>query len=135
MSKFLSTKYSNGAFNFGMLVLRVAAGLLLAHHGYQKLIKFSVLRYNFMNFMHLGSTVSLSLIIIAELICGILLILGLFTRLACIPIIIGMAVVVFVASNANIFAQGERGMIYLAVTIAILFCGPGKISVDGMLGK
>ena len=88
-----------------------------------------------MNFMHLGSTISLSLIIIAELICGILLILGLFTRLACIPIIIGMAVVVFVASNGNIFAQGERGMIYLAVTVAILFCGPGKISVDGMLGK
>jgi len=135
MSKFLSTKYSNGAFNFGMLVLRVAAGLLLAHHGYQKLIKFNVLRYKFMNFMHLGSTVSLSLIIIAELICGILLILGLFTRLACIPIIIGMAVVVFVASNANIFAEGEKGMIYLAVTVAILFCGPGKISVDGMLGK
>ena len=135
MSKFLSTKYSNGAFNFGMLVLRVAAGLLLAHHGYQKLIKFNVLRYKFMNFMHLGSTASLSLIIIAELICGILLILGLFTRLACIPIIIGMAVVVFVASNANIFAEGEKGMIYLAVTVAILFCGPGKISVDGMLGK
>lgn len=135
MSKFLSTKYSNGAFNFGMLVLRVAAGLLLAHHGYQKLIKFSVLRYKFMDFMHLGSSVSLSLIIIAELICGILLILGLFTRLACIPIIIGMAVVVFVASNANIFAEGEKGMIYLAVTVAILFCGPGKISVDGMLGK
>ena len=135
MSKFLSTKYSNGAFNFGMLVLRVAAGLLLAHHGYQKLIKFNVLRHQFMNFMHLGSTVSLTLIIIAELVCGILLILGLFTRLACIPIIIGMCVVVFMATNMQIFAEGEKGMIYLAVTIAILFCGPGKISVDGMMGK
>ncbi|HEY5463527.1 MAG TPA: DoxX family protein [Hanamia sp.] len=135
MKKFLSIKYSHGAFNFGMLVLRVAAGLLLAHHGFQKLIKFNVLKYQFMNFMHLGSTVSLSLIIIAELICGILLIIGLFTRLACIPIIIGMCVVVFVASNANIFAQGERGMIYLAATITILFCGPGKVSLDGMIGK
>jgi putative oxidoreductase len=135
MNKFFSTKYSHGSFNFGMLVLRVAAGLLLAHHGYQKLLKFNMLKYKFMNFMHLGSTVSLSLIIIAELICGILLVLGLFTRLACIPIIIGMGVVVFVASNANIFAQGERGMIYLAATVTILFCGPGKISVDGMMGK
>ena len=135
MSKFLSTKYSNGAFNFGMLVLRVAAGLLLAHHGYQKLIKFNVLRHQFMNFMHLGSTVSLTLIIIAELVCGILLILGLFTRLACIPIIIGMCVVVFMATNMQIFAEGEKGMIYLAITITILCCGPGKISVDGMMGK
>jgi len=135
MSKFISTKYSNGAFNFGMLILRVASGLLLAYHGYQKLIKFNVLKYKFMNFMHMGPTLSLSLITFAELVCGILVMLGLFTRLACIPIIIGMGVVVFVASHAQIFAQGEKGMIYLAATITILFCGPGKISMDGMMGK
>jgi len=88
-----------------------------------------------MNFMHLGSTASLSLIIFAELICGILLILGLFTRLACIPIIIGMAVVVFIASHGQIFDAGERGMVYLAATLTILLCGPGRISVDGMMGK
>jgi putative oxidoreductase len=133
--KLNTTKYSHGAFNFGMLVLRVAAGLLLAHHGYQKLIKFGVLKDKFMNFMHLGSTVSLTLIIIAEFICGILLIFGLFTRLACIPIIIGMCVVVFVASDMQIFADGELGMIYLASTITILFCGPGKIGLDGIIGK
>jgi putative oxidoreductase len=135
MSKFLSTKYSAGAFNFGMLVLRITTGLLLASHGYAKLLKFSTLRYKFMNFLHLGSTVSLSLIIFAELVCGILLILGLFTRFACIPIIIGMIVVVFVASNGEIFNTGEKGMIYLVATITILFCGPGKISVDGMIRK
>ncbi len=135
MSKFFSTKYSNGAFNLGMLVLRIATGLLLASHGYAKLIKFSSLKYKFMNFLHLGSTASLSLIIFAELICGILLILGLFTRLACIPIIIGMGVVVFIASHGQIFDSGERGMVYLAATLTILLCGPGRISVDGMMGK
>ena len=118
-----------------MLILRIATGLLLANHGYTKLIKFGTLKERFMNFMHLGSTISLSLIIFAELICGVLLILGLFTRFACIPIIIGMCVVVFVASNGHIFAEGERGMIFLAATITILLCGPGKISVDGMIGK
>jgi len=118
-----------------MLILRIATGLLLASHGYAKLIKFNSLRYKFMNFVHLGSTASLSLIIFAELICGILLILGLFTRLACIPIIIGMGVVVFVASHGQIFDAGERGMVYLAATLTILLCGPGRISVDGMMGK
>jgi putative oxidoreductase len=135
MSKFLSTKYSSGAFNLGMFILRIATGLLLASHGYAKLIKFSTLKYKFMNFMHLGSTASLSLIIFAELICGILLILGLFTRLACIPIIIGMGVVVFIASHGQIFDAGERGMVYLAATLTILLNGPGRISVDGMMGK
>lgn len=135
MNRFLSIKYSTGAFNFGMLILRVVLGLLLASHGYTKLVKFGAIKNKFINFMHLGSTLSLSLITFAELVCGILLILGLFTRFACIPIIIGMCVVVFVASNGQIFTTGERGMMYLAATITVLFCGPGRISVDGMIGK
>jgi putative oxidoreductase len=59
----------------------------------------------------------------------------LFTRFACIPIIVAMSVVVFVASHGQIFDHGERGMMFLAATITILFCGPGKISVDGMIRK
>lgn len=135
MNRFLSTKYSSGAFNFGMLVLRVSLGALLISHGYTKLIHFSGLKHTFMNFAGMGSSTSLALIVFAELICGMLVIMGMFTRFACIPIIIGMAVVVFVASHGDIFGPGERGMIYLASAVTILFCGPGKISVDGMIGK
>lgn len=135
MSKFLSTKYSNAGFNFGMLVLRVVLGILLISHGYSKLIMFSTLRYKFMSFLHMGPTISLSLVIFAELFCSIFLILGLFTRFAIIPIIIAMGVVVFVATHGEILGRGERGAMYLAASIAILFCGPGKISVDGLIGK
>jgi putative oxidoreductase len=135
MSKFLSTKYSNAGFNFGMLVLRVVLGILLASHGYDKLVAFGSLRYKFMNFLHMGSTLSLALVIFAELFCSIFLILGLFTRFACIPILITTAVVVFVATHGHILGPGERGTIYLASTITILFCGPGRISVDAMIGK
>ena len=135
MNRFLSTKYSAGAFNFGMLILRVVTGLLLISHGYGKLVSFNKLQYTFMNFMGLGSTVSLILIIFAEVFCSIFLILGLFTRFAVMPIIIGMSVVVFMASHGHIFSSGERGTMYLAASIAILFCGPGKISIDGMLRK
>ena len=135
MSKFLSTKYSAAAFNLAMLILRIATGLLLASHGYSKLIKFPALKDRFMNFLHLGSPTSLSLIIFAELVCGLLLIVGLFTRFACIPIIIGMVVVVFIASNGHIFTEGEKGFGYLAATITILLCGPGKMSLDAMIHK
>lgn len=135
MSKFLSTKYSNAGFNFGMLVLRVVLGILLVSHGYSKLIAFNTLRYKFLNFLHMGSTISLSLVIFAELVCSVFLILGLFTRFAVIPIIIAMGVVVFIATHGEILGPGERGTMYLAASIAILFCGPGKISVDGMIGK
>jgi putative oxidoreductase len=135
MTKLLSTKYSSGAFNFGMLVLRVTLGALLISHGYAKLIRFGTLKNSFMNFAGIGSTTSLALITFAELGCGMLIVIGMFTRFASIPIIIGMSVVVFLASHGEIFGSGERGMIYLASAITILFCGPGKISVDGMIGK
>ncbi|MEO8823838.1 MAG: DoxX family protein [Ginsengibacter sp.] len=135
MSKFLSTKYSNAGFNFGMLVLRVVLGILLISHGYSKLLMFNTLRYKFMSFLHMGPTISLSLVIFAEFFCSIFLILGLFTRFAIIPIIIAMGVVVFLATHGEILGRGERGAMYLAVSIAILFCGPGKISVDGLIAK
>src|ERR1043166_1710345 len=102
MSKLRSTKYSTGAFNLGMLALRLGVGVLLASHGFGKLVHFGTMKNHFMNFIGLGPTVSLALVVFAEFFCSILLILGLFTRLASIPIIIAMGVVVFVASHGDV---------------------------------
>ena len=135
MSKLLSTKYSTGAFNLGMLVLRLGTGILLAAHGFDKLIHFSTIKPNFINFMDLGQTVSLSLTIFAEFFCSIFLILGLFTRLACIPVLIVMSVVLLKITHGDVFGKGELASLYFVATLALLFCGPGKISVDGMIGK
>lgn len=135
MRRILSTKYSAGAFNFAMLVLRLGLGILMLHHGYTKLIHFSGMKGNFINFLGLGSTLSLSLDIFAEFFCSIFLVLGLFTRLAVIPILIAMSVALIKVHHGELFGAGERAAIYLACTITILFCGPGKISVDGMIGK
>lgn len=135
MSKILSTKYSTGAFNFAMLLLRLGVGILVASHGYSKLVHFSSMKLHFMNFMGLGSTISLALVVFAEFFCSMFLILGLFTRLAVIPIIIVMLVALFKVHTADFFGEGEKATIYLAASLVILLCGPGKISVDGMIGK
>lgn len=135
MKNLFSTKYSNASFNFGMLVMRVVLGAILISHGYPKLVHFATMKKTFMNFLGMGSTTSLILIIFAEIFCGFLLVIGMFTRLAAIPIVIGMGVVFFIASHANLFAEGERGGMYMAAAFFILLCGPGKISVDGMMGK
>ena len=135
MRRIISTKYTPGAFNFAMLVLRVGLGVLMLSHGYHKLIRFNTMSGNFLNLFGLGSTLSLTLDIFAEFFCSIFLILGLFTRLAIIPILIAMTVALFKAHHGDIFGAGERAAIYLACSITILFCGPGRISVDGMIGK
>lgn len=135
MKKYISTRYSAGAFNFGILVMRVVLGLILVNHGYSKLVKFSTLKVHFMNFMNIGSTTSLTLIIFAEFFCGILLILGMFTRLAAIPVVIGMGVAFIIAEEAHLFGKGELPGMLVAAAIAILCVGPGRISVDGMMTK
>src|SRR5665213_1992234 len=134
MKRFLSTNYSDGAFNFGMLILRVGLGVLMLNHGYEKLVHFSSMKGNFTNFLGLGSTLSLTLDIFAEFFCSIFLILGLFTRLAVIPILIAMSVALFKAHHGDMFGAGERAAMYLIAAIAILFCGPGRISIDGAVG-
>ena len=62
MRKLLSTKYSAGAFSAAMLILRLGLGIFMMHHGYQKLIHFGDMQAKFMNFMGIGSSVSLALL-------------------------------------------------------------------------
>jgi putative oxidoreductase len=135
MKKLLSTKYSAGAFNAAMLILRLGVGILMMAHGYDKLVHFGDLQHKFMNFMGMGNTMSLALLVFAEFFCSLFLIIGLFTRLAAIPLIIATCVMVFKAHNGDVFGDGETAAIYLAGYLVLLLVGPGRVSVDSMIGK
>ena len=135
MKKLLSTSYSAGAFNAAMLILRLSVGILMMMHGYDKLTGFGEMQHKFMNFMGIGSSASLALVVFAEFFCSLFLILGLFTRLAAIPLIIATCVMVFMAHKGDVFGDGETAALYLTGYIVLLFVGPGKVSVDSMIGK
>jgi putative oxidoreductase len=135
IKKLISTKYSALSFNIAMLILRIGMGGLMIPHGYDKLVHFTQYKKDFMSFLGLGGTVSLALVVFAEFFCAIFLIMGVFTRLFAIPLIIEMFVVVFKAHKGEVFGDGEHGMLFIAGYIVILLCGPGKASVDGIMGK
>lgn len=135
MKRFFSTNYSAGAFNAGMFLLRLIVGVLMMTHGYDKLVHFNELSGQFMSFLGLGSKVSLILCIFAEFFCSILLIIGLFTRLATIPLIITMCVIIFMVNKGNIIEKSELVTVYLGAYLLLLFVGPGRISVDSMIKK
>ncbi|MEI9959169.1 MAG: DoxX family protein [Ferruginibacter sp.] len=138
MKKLLSIKYSAGAFNAAMLILRLGLGIMMMHAGYQKLINFDKILHTppgFINFLGIGTTMSLALVVFAEFFCSLFLILGLFTRLAAIPLIITMCVALFKAHNAEIFGQGQTAALYLTGYLVLLFVGPGRVSVDSMIAK
>jgi len=135
MKKLLSTKYSAGAFSTAVFILRITVGAIMLHHGYNKLIHFADMQPKFMNFLGLGSTVSLSMVIFAEFFCSAFLILGLFTRLATIPLIITMGVALWKVHHFEVFGDGEVPALYLGAYITLLLVGPGKASLDSMMGK
>ncbi|HQR02258.1 MAG TPA: DoxX family protein [Ferruginibacter sp.] len=135
MKKLLSAKYSAGAVNAAMLIVRLALGILMMDHGYDKLIHFSEYSHQFINFLGMGKTLSLALVVFAEFFCSLFLILGLFTRLATIPLIITMCVVIFSINNGKVFMQHESPALYLTGFLVLLIIGPGRISVDSMIGK
>ncbi len=135
MRKLLSTKYSAGAFNTALFLLRLSVGILMMMHGYEKLKNFSTLEPKFMNFLGMGSSFSLALLIFAEFFCSMFLILGLFTRLAVIPLIIATCVMVFKAHNSDVFGDGEIATLYLTSYVVLLLVGAGRVSVDSMIGK
>lgn len=135
MKKLLSIHYSTAAFNFAMLLHRLVFGILMMSHGYNKLIHFSEKKAEFMNFMGMGSTFSLLLVIFAEFFCALFISIGLFTRLTVVALIICMAVALFKAHDGDVFGDGSSATLYLTAYIVLLLLGPGKISVDGLAGK
>lgn len=136
MRKLFSTRVSDGAFSFAMLVLRLGVGfLMLVNHGLDKLMHFAEKSGRFADPFGVGSTTSLSMVVFAEFFCSVFIILGLFTRLAVIPLIIAMGIALFYAHNGKLFGEGEMAALYLSAYITILFAGPGSASLDKFIGK
>lgn len=134
MKKILFSTDRKNTLDVGLLFLRVGFGLLMIPHGWSKLMKFEELQVKFMNFMGIGSSVSLGLVVFSELICSLLLILGLMTRWATIPLII-TALVISSVHQWDLFGESELGSTYLIAYLVILFTGPGKYSLDQLFFK
>ncbi len=136
MRKLLSTSYSDNAFNFALLVQRVVTGmLLLIGHGLPKISNFSEMSATFFDPLRVGHRGSLILVILAELFCSMFLVLGLFTRIAAFIIVFSLSVAVFIYHQGQPLKNVELGAIYLTSVFTIMIIGPGRVSVDGMMGK
>lgn len=123
------------AADLAILLLRVGTSLMLLTHGWAKITNFSERLNNFADPIGLGPAVSLQLVIFAEFFCTIFLMLGFMSRVFLIPLIINMAVIVFVVHGDDPFNRQELSLMYLLVFVVLLFTGPGKLSLDGQILK
>jgi putative oxidoreductase len=122
------------AIDFSLLILRLFPALfMLFAHGLGKLTGYQERAQTFADPFGIGSEASLILVIFAEFFCSILIVLGLATRLATIPLIITMLVAVFIQHANDPFARQELGLLYLIIFISVLFLGPGRFSIDQLI--
>lgn len=119
--------------DLALLILRVWLGVcMLTLHGWGKLMNFSDRAGSFSDPLGIGSQASLVLAIFGEVVCSILLALGLMTRFAATAGAITMAVAFFMAHGGKLSGpgNGEMAFIYLMGYVVILVAGPGRFALD-----
>lgn len=136
MNKIINTGFKTFQVDISLLILRIGAGVLMLTHGIPKLqMLFKEGEIQFPAVMGLSQDISLMLAVFAEVICSILILIGLATRWAAIPLIITMVIAVFVFHLNDPFANQELGLLYLFLYLPLLILGSGKFSVDHLLNS
>lgn len=115
-------------------VLRIMSGLLVLQHGTTKYLNFPVGPQNNANPMTMSGAAG-----VLELVFGVLLVIGLFSRLAAF-ILSGMTAVAYFYAHAPqgfypILNRGELAALYSFVFLYLASAGPGPWSVDALRHK
>ncbi len=129
----LSWLSSDRWFDSAILFMRIFIGAMMLTHGIGKLQNYDAIVNSFPDPFGIGSAVSFAAITFVEVGCSVLIIMGLFTRLATLPLIFGMFVATFIAFPDKSFAAGELSFIYMGIYIMLLIAGGGRYAIDSFM--
>jgi putative oxidoreductase len=117
--------------DLGLLFLRVSASLfLLWVHGLPKLLNYSAQLQVIEDPFHLGANLTLMLAIFAEVLCPLLIIVGLLVRMACLPILSVLLVAMVVVHPQWSIEEGQFGWLLLILFTSIFIAGPGRLALN-----
>ena len=136
MKKIFDTDFSGNSAHVAVLVFRVLVAIFMLTHGFPKFQKLlSGEEIQFANPYGLDMTTSFVLATFAEFLCSILVLIGLATRLAVIPLMITMATAVIFAHADDPFGVKEKPLLFFVCFGLLLILGSGRYSVDRSLEK
>lgn len=129
-----------GGVDAALLVLRLVLGILILLHGISKLPPPPSPITDMLARAHLPAALAYGAYV-GEILAPILLILGVWTRLAAVVIAINMVVAVLLAHASRLFSLGEQGgyalelqAMYFFVAVVLAMTGAGRYSVGGRYG-
>ena len=123
-----------------LTLLRVVVGVVFFMHGYQKFFIMGIPGVTGF-FTHVGAPlpgISAYVMATLELVGGIALVLGLFTRIVAIPLMLDVlgAIILVHAKNGFFVPMGvEFVTTLLTATLVLALAGGGAASIDRMLGR
>jgi putative oxidoreductase len=129
---------------FMLPMLRIMLGVILIPHGCQKAFGlfggagFARFTQIFESIGYKPGAVWLTLVILVELVGGVCLVLGLFTRVAAFGVVLFMLNAVWFTSAKGFFwtAQGyEYSLLILAVAVVFMVRGGGDYALDSKMSK
>jgi putative oxidoreductase len=122
--------------NTALLLLRLAIGVMMIHHGQEKLADPQQFADTYVASLHLPFPLFFAYVAgFSELIGSWLLILGLLTPLGALAITGTMSVAAYqhiLTAGFNIYVL-ELVVLYLGGSLALLLLGAGRISFDGAI--
>lgn len=118
------------------LILRLTVGIMILFHGVEKIIngisgvKHLTTSAGFPEFLAYG-------VYIGEVVMPILILLGLYARVASLILAFNMLVAIFLAYGNSLFTLGKHGapsfelpFLYFVMSIVIYMIGSGKYAVN-----
>ncbi|WP_236585272.1 DoxX family protein [Dyella sp. EPa41] len=123
----------------GPLVVRLVFGYFWLETGIAKVHNLDGFTQRFIGWGIPYPAFSAGLSAWTELVGGLLIMLGLCTRLVCIPMLINMAVAVTLVVSSNLMGLDDYveadEIVYSLIFFWLLVSGPGKASVDTLLAR
>ena len=127
--------------DLGRLVLRVILAVLLLFHGVSKLIGGVGFITGMLEKMGLPAGIGY-LVYVGEVIAPLLILFGVWTRLAALIVVGNMIVAVLLVHTKQFFTMSETGGwalelqgMYFFAAIALALLGAGRYSIGGRAGK